>query len=64
MGMLMEYNDVFDYCNYVDQEYWFDLIDIESNDDYIFIFRVFEYIVLCSFKWMYGVFFVSEVVLE
>lgn len=65
MSILMELNDVFDYCNYVDQDYFLDLMDIENDEElYVFILRVFECMVLCSLKWMYGLFFDSDVVLE
>lgn len=64
MGMPMEYNDALDHCNYVDQEYWSDLTDTESNDHYTFTPRAFEHIVPRSSKRTYGVFFASEAVLE
>lgn len=64
MGFLVEQCDIFDFYNYVDQEYWLDLEDFEVDEEYVVIFREFEFVVLCSFKWIYGVFVNSEVVFE
>lgn len=64
MGFFLEFNDVVDYFNYINQDYLLDLMDIENDEEYVCIFRGFQLILFCFCKWIYGVFFESEVVLE
>lgn len=62
MGVVVDCSGVVGYCDYVEEGYVLDLMDVESDEDYLCFFEVFEYGVVCGFKWMCGVFVDSEVV--
>lgn len=61
MGKLVECSDVVGVFNYVDLDYFLDLMDVENYEEECgFVYRILEIFKLCSF----GVFVDSVVLLE